>query len=320
MMCPSNDVHQFGGDWTSKKLEVIAGYLSAYTTALKKTPFKTGYIDAFAGTGYRSERNRESTSDEGSEPLLFPDLAAPEPQGILDGSARLALRTTPGFDRYIFIESSAKRCRQLELLNEEFPALAGAIDVQKGNANKVITDLALRDWTKHRAVLFLDPYGMQVEWPTIEAIASTKAIDLWILFPLGIGVNRLLPQSGQIPASWRRRIDLLLGTSDWYDSFYTTEKAPTLFDEGNEEIVKAGMKTIGTYFLDRLQTVFPAVAPRPGVLRNSTNCPLYLLCFAVGSENPKAQRIAMNIAEHLLKGMETWHDPQSNGPSPPGTR
>lgn len=33
--------------------------------------------------------------------------------------------------------------------------------------------------------MFLDPYGMQVDWATIEAIAKTKAIDLWILFPLG---------------------------------------------------------------------------------------------------------------------------------------
>jgi three-Cys-motif partner protein len=39
------------------------------------------------------------------------------------------------------------------------------------------------DWRSHRAVLFLDPYGMQVEWQTIEAIAKTAAIDLWLLFP-----------------------------------------------------------------------------------------------------------------------------------------
>ena len=40
-----------------------------------------------------------------------------------------------------------------------------------------------KDWSLHRAVLFLDPYGMQVEWATIEAVAKTKAIDLWLLFP-----------------------------------------------------------------------------------------------------------------------------------------
>jgi len=31
---------------------------------------------------------------------------------------------------------------------------------------------------------------MQVDWTTLEAVASTQAIDIWILFPLGIGVNR----------------------------------------------------------------------------------------------------------------------------------
>jgi three-Cys-motif partner protein len=44
--------HRFGGDWTTEKLTILGGYLSAYTTALKKQKFKTGYIDAFAGTGY----------------------------------------------------------------------------------------------------------------------------------------------------------------------------------------------------------------------------------------------------------------------------
>lgn len=42
---------------------------------------------------------------------------------------------------------------------------------------------------------------MQVEWKTIEAIAKAKAIDMWLLFPLGIGVARLLTNSGDIPES-----------------------------------------------------------------------------------------------------------------------
>lgn len=33
--------------------------------------------------------------------------------------------------------------------------------------------------------MFLDPYGMQVERETIDTIARTKAIDTWLLFPLG---------------------------------------------------------------------------------------------------------------------------------------
>lgn len=298
--------HRFGGDWTTEKLDVLANYLASYTTALrdkpsKDHPFRKGYVDAFAGTGYRDAR-RDDDSGEPSQALLFPDLAEKEPQSLLDGSARLALKTEPRFNRYVFIERDAARCVQLENLKSEFPHLANDIQIRRGDANAEIQELCRKDWSSHRAVLFLDPYGMQVEWKTIEAIAATKAIDLWLLFPLGIGVNRLLARSGDIPGSWRRRLNTLLGTEDWFEEFYRVESTPTLFGEA-DRVVKATTETIGRYFNERLKSVFAAVAEEPKVLRNSVNCPLYLLCFAVGNE--KGAPIALRIANHLLtKGVQ----------------
>lgn len=294
--------HRFGGSWTTKKLDVLAGYLKSYTTALKDKPrpdkpFKKAFIDAFAGSGYRDAR-REGDEAVGQS-LLFPDLADDEPQDLLDGSARIALRSSPPFDNYIFIERNQARCDELESLRTEFPEHAAAIDVRRGDANECLRELRAKNWSAHRAVLFLDPYGMQVEWSTIEAIASTRAIDLWLLFPLGIGVNRLLTKSGDIPASWKRRLDLLLGTTDWYDEFYRVETTPTLFGDEQERVVKASMETIGRYFNERLKTVFAGVVDEPGVLRNSANNPLYLLCFAVGS--PTGKPTALRIASHLLR-------------------
>lgn len=289
--------HRFGGDWTSRKLEVLAGYLRSYTTALKKTPFQKLYVDAFAGTGYRDARRDDDT--ESSRNPLFPELAEPEPQSLLDGSARIALRTKPPFDGYVFIERSAQRCAQLEGLKTEYPDLATRIDIRQGDANAEIRGLCSRDWRSHRAVLFLDPYGMQVEWTTIEAVARTQAIDLWLLFPLGIGVNRLLTKSGDIPESWRRRLDRLLGTEHWYEEFYKVEVTPALFGGEQERVIKATTDTIGRYFNESLKGVFAGVAAEPGVLRNSRNNPLYLLCFAVG--NARAIDIALRIANHLLK-------------------
>jgi three-Cys-motif partner protein len=293
--------HSFGGNWTSTKLEVLAKYLSSYTTVLKhkpsaERPFRKAYIDAFAGTGYRSMRRDEDISPN---TLLFPDLADVASQELLDGSARLALKAQPRFDRYIFIERNADRCAQLEALKQEFPGLAADIRIAQGEATEEIRKLCDKDWRSHRAVLFLDPYGMQVEWQTIEAIAKTKAIDLWLLFPLGIGVNRLLTRSGDIPPTWRARLDTLLGTQGWYDEFYRVEHMPTLFGLEEERIVKATTETIGRYFNDRLKSVFAGVAGEPGILRNSSNCPLYLLCFAAGNE--KGAPTALKIAIHLLK-------------------
>jgi three-Cys-motif partner protein len=287
--------HRFGGDWTETKLEILRKYLEAYSTALKRQQFKTAYIDAFAGTGYRT---LEHTDPEGR--LLFPDLAAEAPQGLLEGSARMALRVKPGFDRYIFIEKSATRCEQLEALRGEFPELAERIQVQQREANQAIQDLCQKNWKNHRAVLFLDPYGMNVEWETLKKVAETGAIDLWLLFPLGIGVNRLLPRSGQIPEGWRVRLNLLLGSEDWYDAFYRTETSTNLFGEQETTVAKARVDVIGQYFLNRLRTIFPGVAKKPKVLMNSTNCPLFLFCFAIASRSPKAQGIALSIADHIL--------------------
>ena len=169
--------HRFGGAWTTSKLGILGGYLAAYTQALKNQPFKTAYIDAFAGTGYRAKARKVGTDHP-----LFP-LEEEGTRQLLDGSARVALKTAPRFGRYIFIEKNRRRVAELQRLKVEFPDLADDIDVRHEEANQSIRRLCRKDWHMHRAVLFLDPYGMQVEWATIEAIGRTQAIDLWILFP-----------------------------------------------------------------------------------------------------------------------------------------
>jgi three-Cys-motif partner protein len=297
----TDKTHRFGGDWTQAKLEILRRYLAAYTKVLKdkpsaNDPFRKAYIDAFAGTGTRAARERPSGQSQGD--LLFPDLNDPAPTQLLEGSARLALQIDPPFERYIFIELNQERCAQLESLKTEFPDRAGSIDIQQGEANVVIQSLCAKDWSAHRAVLFLDPYGMQVDWKTIVAVASTKAIDLWLLVPLGMGMNRLAPRSGKLPDSWRQRMDAFLGTTDWYDEFYKVETKATLFGDDHLQ-VKASMGVMARYFNSRLKQVFAGVVDEPGVLRNSANNPLYLLCFAVG--NDRGKDIALRIANHLLK-------------------
>lgn len=295
-----SSVPQFGGDWTSAKLRVLEGYLRGYTQALKNQPFRKGYIDAFAGSGYREERKKAA---ENSQPeLQFPDLAEQESQDLLEGSARIALGIEPRFDKFLFIEKRAERCRKLNELKAEFREYARDIIVRQGDANEEIQKFCgAVNWRRNRAVLFLDPYGMQVTWATIEAIASTQAIDLWLLFPLGIGVNRLLKKSGDIPESWVNRLNQLLGTETWYDEFYKVERVPTLFDSGHEHVKKASMEVIGKYVNDRLRSIFADVVDEPGVLSNSKNNPMFLLCFAVGNE--RGAPIAKRIATSLLKGL-----------------
>lgn len=287
--------HLFGGDWTAEKLERVRKYLVAYATIMSRQRFRFAYIDAFAGTGYRTKL-RAGRSIQ----IVIPELSEKEPREFLDGSARIALQVRPRFNRYIFIERDPKRFAELKKLTLEFPELAEDIILVQAEANVYLQDLCLRrDWRMRRAVLFLDPYGMQVSWKTIEAVAATKAIDLWILFPLGMGVSRMLTRSGKISEAWRRKLDNIFGDKGWYDAFYQTAIRPGVFGEVTETQKIGDFDAIGQYFVRRLKTVFPGVADNPRPLYNSRNIPLYLLCFAAGNE--KGATTAIRIAQDILR-------------------
>jgi three-Cys-motif partner protein len=240
-----------------------------------------------------------SQQREASSKPFCEQLEREEPQAFRSGSARRALEIGRPFDRYLFVERDINRCEDLGTLQTEFADLAERIQIIQGDANTVIQDLCERNWSQHRAVLFLDPYGMQVDWTTIESVARTGAIDMWLLFPLGIGVNRMLPRTGEIPQEWRTKLDAFLGTKDWYDAFYETIPSQNLFGEDEPVRVKRGYAAIGKFFQERLNEVFPVVSPEPAVLMNSQNCPLYLLFFAAANE--KGGPVALRIANHLLK-------------------
>lgn len=159
----------FGGGWTEQKLAMLAKYLSAYTKALKKQRFERLYVDAFAGTGYRTQKEVE----EGAS--IIKELAGEDAQGFLDGSARIALRAEPAFDWYIFVELAQSRFEALRTLKAEFPGLADRIQLEQADCNAFLQGFCPRtDWRVRRAVVFLDPYGMQVEWSTMEDAGANE--------------------------------------------------------------------------------------------------------------------------------------------------
>lgn len=286
---------QFGGDWTAENLERVRKYLKAYATIMSKQKFRFGYIDAFASTGYRVLKQEENPNK-----LMFPELIQKESKRFLEGSARIALQIQPRFTKYFFIEKDLKRFVELQKLKKDYPLLANDIILINADANAYIKDLCTYyKWHKNRAVLFLDPFGMQVTWGTIEAIAKTKAIDLWYLFPLGVAVNRLLKKDGNIDKVIKQRLDKLFGTSDWFETFYKTRKSIGLFGEEARIEKMSSFNLIGQYFVERLKTVFVGVEDNPLPLFNSKSNPLYLLCFASG--NSKGAKTAIKIAQDILK-------------------
>ncbi len=284
---------QFGGDWTEKKLNCIQDYLEAYVKIMSKTKYRFAYIDAFAGTGYREIK------DEDSDQISFPELIEVEPQSLFSGSVQRALQVKPSFDKYIFIEHNPEKCNELEEIKSSHPELQDKISIINEDANEYLSDLCRYDWTNHRAVLFLDPFGMQVKWDTIECIAKTKAIDMWLLFPLGIGVSRLLKNNGQIKEAWKNKLDIIFGTKDWFNEFYKVTIEDNLFGSEEKLSKNVDFDRIASFFIKRLNTIFPRVSEKPAKLVNSKNNPMFLLCFAAG--NAIGSKTAIKIADYLLK-------------------
>jgi three-Cys-motif partner protein len=289
-----NTKHNFGGQWTEEKLRRVKKYLVAYATIMNKQQFRFAFIDAFAGTGYRILPDEQNGSQ-----LAMPELLEDDTRTFVEGSAKIALDVRPRFSNYIFIERDAKKIVELEKLRNSYPELSKDVFIVNKDANEWLQDRCRNyTWKKGRAVLFLDPYGMQVSWSTIEAIAETKAIDLWILFPLGVAVNRLLRRDAQISPAIRKRLNFIFGSPDWYQAFYQKKRKEDLFGENEATIKDCSFDSIAEYFVNRLLSIFPGVAPKPLALRNSKNIPLYLLCFAAA--NVKGAKTAIKIAQEIL--------------------
>lgn len=278
--------HSFGGAWTERKLSVVRRYLDIYAQALKNQPFQRFYIDAFAGTGGRTEKRRAT----------LPLLDLPEFEAVRKGSARLALEVEPPFHRYVLIERATHRASELAALKSEFPSRQ--IEIINDDANDAIVGLCNATiWRNTRGVVFLDPYGLQVTWDTLKAIANTKALDAWILFPSGMGLNRLLTKSGDIPQEWQETLDRSLGTNDWREAFYHSEEAPDLFEGTRSKTVKdADPVKLEKFYLDRLRTIFPTVMKNSVRLTNSKDQTMYLLCFASANPSPKVKALTTKLA------------------------
>lgn len=287
--------HEFGGAWTEIKLAAVGGYLQAFNTALRSKPtpmrpFTRLYIDAFAGSGDR----------ELSELPLFDN--DPDINSFAKGSVRIALDCDPAFDRFHLIEKNAKHLADLKNIAEEYSQFR--IDIHSGDANEKLVEIC-QTWDTRacRGVLFIDPYGCQVEWSTLEAVAATKSIDVWLLCPVN-AIRRMLQGDGQIDPKWRRRLTRFFGTDGWYEHFYKERKteADLLEYAGIELERRVTLEGIESYYRELLQAVFNGgVSNRALRLGPRGRDPLFSLFFACSNPSPKARRVAFNIANHLIR-------------------
>ncbi len=272
-------MNQFGGSWTEAKMEIIVSYAKAYLTIMNKQSWvKTLYFDGFAGSGLivsdGSDEIKKGTA------LRILDIVTPKP-----------------FDIYYFVELDSDYKEALEhTISTKYPQRN--THVVQEDCNQKIVSMAkfLNNNKNHRALAFIDPYGMSVNWKSIEALKNL-GIDLWILVPTGSGVNRLLKNDGNIRDAWIIRLENFLGISkeDILKHFYKRQTTNTLF--GEETQLKKEQNIIlriGELYKKRLNEVFKYVS-ESFIMRNSNNAIMYH--FMMATNNPNA----LKIANHVIK-------------------
>lgn len=277
-----NKVNRFGGPWTRLKLDTLENYLHFYTTALKNKGFDLHYIDTFAGSGICEIRKGDEV-----ERLI--------------GSAQRAINVSPPFDRFDFIESNPGRVQALRGIKAQYPDRN--IHIYEADANDKLKEIcAERDWRSTRAVLFIDPYGMSMNYDTLKTVAGTQAIDVWYLFPLSAIVRQAATDRRAVTPDKESALTRLLGDDSWREIWYSKNPNLDFFDDDQYQR-DVDVDAIEEFVLHRLAQIFPKVA-QPRRLYLNGNISLFSLIFAVSNPSPKAIALSMGAANHLLKARD----------------
>ena len=284
----------WGGPWTEQKLDAFEKYVKAYLIIMNKNRDKFGweliYFDAFAGSGSRELEQKKENRDK-----LF-DITI-EDETVYRGAAeRVVNMDMRGFDFYYFIESDEAAKSELEQRLKPINAEKNLdLRFRSGDANEYLRKLAetMKSDTKFHSLTMIDPFGMQVNWESIEQLKGTKT-DLWILIPSGVIINRLLYQSGKLPYIEKLVSFFGLSEAEIKEHFYKKHTSWGLFDiEDEVQKVPEPFQKIAEVYIQQLGTIFRHVTPKPLVLLNSRNIPIYHFAFA--SNNATALKIANEI-------------------------
>jgi three-Cys-motif partner protein len=290
----SERIQSFGGEHTRRKLDVVAKYLAAYVTVMKKQEFRLFYVDGFAGSGASTSK---AEAEKSQDPTLFPTAE------VLDGSPMRALSIEPPFDQYVFIEKSGENVRSLSGLREKFPHRAAAIEIAPGDANERLCEFCdrINGERLDRAVVFLDPFGLSVRWQTIQRLAATEKVDLWYLVPVD-GMSRQIKDDGTFLAG-ASKIDEIWGSTAWRTkAVRPTDVSGDLFGEVDERLEKiAKAKQFSEMFREHLQDVFAGGVANAYLPLGRGRRHDFSLMFACANPRTAASETARRIANHILR-------------------
>jgi three-Cys-motif partner protein len=271
--------NKFGGFWTEQKVGIFLKYLKAYLDIMNKRYFQLIYFDGFAGSGSVEIKQEDAKS-------LINSVAIEV----------IGLQHPAQFTYYYLVEKNEKKAEKLrEEIKEKHPEIPG-IHVVHSDCNEKLAGMAsyMQQKPNSRALCFIDPFGMTVNWESITKFQDL-GVDMWLLVPTGIGVNRLLTKNGKIEESWLLKLEsfLGLGREQIILEFYKQRRELTLF--GEEDIMEKQSNAIAKImelYKNQLETVFKFVST-PFPMKNSMGATMYH--FVLATNNKTALKIGNDI-------------------------
>lgn len=268
---------QSWGFWTQSKLQILEDYLAAFLTACSLRAKGAVYLDAFAGEGAGRDRLTDAE---------------------FDGSARIAAAAIANnesdfcFTYLRFVELNRGRADDIRSkFRADFPGRD--IDVLPGDCNEVIPRLLAampEEFTWLPTFAFLDPFGIELRWDTIRALADHKRdhkykVELFMLFatPAIMRIAGLTPEKALVDADIR--LTGLFGCNDWEPIVEARRQHRIGGDQAREAFVN----------VMRWRLVNDLGYQRTHILefRNSRGGPLYHMVFATDHE--AGDRIMANL-------------------------
>ncbi|MFZ5494591.1 MAG: three-Cys-motif partner protein TcmP [Verrucomicrobiota bacterium] len=273
------------GDWSVDKLRILKDYSATYAIVLQnqrnertgKKQFFTGYIDAFAGAGEHIHRGTGQ---------------------VVKGSPLIALELATQFDHYDFIDLDPVRVQRLQKLAER----RNNVSVYHGDCNDVLLKIVLPKYprTKYRrALCFLDPYSLQLDWKVLQTAGHMRSVDIFLNFPIhDMNRNAKRKSIDDVDPTSRARMTKFWGDESWHAAMFSPSKQaslPGLFGEDvTPELEKVDQASFVAAFRERLKKVagFEFV-PEPVAMKIPQGAVVYFLFFA--SNNQTGARIANDI-------------------------
>jgi three-Cys-motif partner protein len=258
------------GYWSELKLEIVEKYGAAYTGAFRNARnLKKYYVDAFSGAGIHiSKRTKEP----------------------VEGSPARALKVQPSFDGFYFIDMDASKTSHLQKLCEG----RADVHIHTGDANHYLRQQLLptiQYKSFNRALCLFDPYGLHLEWEVLRQAGESKAVDMFLNFPV-MNRNAIWRNPDGVPPDGVERMTRFWGDETWKQVAYAESTQQNLFS--TPDLIKQGNEAVVSAFQKRLKSAAGfAFVPAPLAMRNSTNAVVYYLFFA--SQKPIAKKIIEDI-------------------------